>query len=141
MARFLVDTNIFLELELGHSRSAECKDFLSNVARGKVKAATTDFIIDSIALVMEDRGNAVDDIRKFLASLVVYKGLFIYNLGLKGRMLAIDEMENEGLDFDDATSVATMRRLGIKVIVSFDRDFDKVHKLTRIEPKKALVRV
>ena len=130
-----------MELELGQARSAECKDFLSNVAKGKVKAAVTDFMIDSVALVMEYRGSPADDIRKFLGSLVVYKGLSIYNLGLRGRMLAIDEMEKEGVDFDDATSVATMRRLGIKEIVSFDRDFDKVHGLTRIEPKKALVRV
>ena len=83
MPRLLVDANIFLELELGQSRSADCKGFLSEVARGKLGAATTDFILDSVAVVMEDRGSPPSDIRKFFASLLLYKGLLIHNLDLK----------------------------------------------------------
>lgn len=140
MPRLLVDANIFLELELGQSKSADCKGFLSEVARGRLKAVTTDFILDSVAVVMEDRGSSASDIRKFFASLLLYKGLLVHNLDLKGRVLAADEMETEGLDFDDATSVATMRRFGIKEIVSFDRDFNGIRGITRIEPKSALAR-
>jgi len=135
--RLLVDANIFLELELGQSKSEDCKRFLSEVARGKLRAATTDFILDSVAVVMEDRGSPAKDIRKFFASLLLYKGFLIHNLDLKGRVLATDEMETAGLSFDDATSVATMRRFGIREIVSFDRDFDGVRGITRIEPKSA----
>lgn len=140
MPKLLVDANIFLELILGQSKSAECKGFLLNVAKGKVKAATTDFILDSVAVVMEDRGSPATDIRKFFGSLLQYKGLLVHNLDLKGRILATSEMDSEGLGFDDATSLATMRRLGIKEIVSFDRDFDKVGGITRIDPKTALAR-
>ncbi len=50
-------------------------------------------------------------------------------------------MESSGLSFDDSTSVATMKRLGIKEIVSFDHDFDKVRAMTRIEPKTAQSRL
>ncbi|HUI00479.1 MAG TPA: type II toxin-antitoxin system VapC family toxin [Nitrososphaerales archaeon] len=141
MRRLLVDANIFLELELGQSKSAECKGFLSKVANGRLKAATTDFILDSVAVVMEDRESPASDIRKFFASLILYKGLLVHNLDLKGRILATEEMDGNELDFDDSTSLVAMRRLGIKEIVSFDRDFDKVPGIERVEPKTALARM
>ena len=50
-------------------------------------------------------------------------------------------MESSGLSFDDSTSVAAMKRLGIKEVVSFDHDFDKVRTITRIEPKTAKSRL
>jgi predicted nucleic acid-binding protein len=137
----LVDANIFLELELGQSKSAECKSLLSKVASGRLKAATTSFILDSVAVVMEDRDSPAADIRRFFASLVLYKGLLVHDIDLKGRILATEEMDSGGLSFDDSTSVIAMRRLGIKKIVSFDRDFDKVQGIERIEPKTALARI
>ncbi len=140
MQRLLVDANIFLELELGQSKSAECKTLLSNVASGKLRAATTDFILDSVAVVMEDRDSPATDIKKFFASLTLYKGLLVHNLDLKGRILATEEMDSDGLSFDDSTSVVAMRRLGIKEIVSFDRDFDGVRGIERVEPKTVLAR-
>ena len=141
MPRLLVDANIFLELELGQSKSVECKDFLTKVASGRLKASTTDFILDSIAVVMEDRDAPATDIRKFFASLILYKGLFVHNLDLKERILATEVMESDRLSFDDSTSVAAMRRLGIREIVSFDKDFDKIAGMTRIEPRVASAKI
>ncbi|MDA4118777.1 MAG: type II toxin-antitoxin system VapC family toxin [Thaumarchaeota archaeon] len=140
MTRLLVDANIFLELELGQSKSAECKDFLTKVASGRLNASTMDFILDSTAVVT-DRDAPASDIRKFFASLILYKGLFVHNLDLKGRILATEVMDSNRLSFDDSTSVAAMRRLGIKEIVSFDWDFDKIAGITRIEPKMASARI
>ena len=134
----LIDANIFLELELGQSRSSECKEFLSQVARGRIKAVTTDFILDSVALVMEDKRSPPKDIRKFFVSLALYKGLSIYSLDLKDRIVAAEEMIRERLDFDDSTSIAAMKRLKIKDIVSFDKDFDEAKALTRVEPRDIL---
>jgi len=134
----LIDANIFLELELGQSRSSECKEFLSQVARGRIKAVTTDFILDSVALVMEDKRSPPKDIRKFFVSLALYKGLSIYSLDLKDRIVAAEEMIRKRLDFDDSTSIAAMKRLKIKDIVSFDKDFDKAKPLTRVEPRDIL---
>jgi len=134
----LIDANIFLELELGQSRSSECKEFLSQVARGRIKAVTTDFILDSVALVMEVKRSPPKDIRKFFVSLALYKGLSIYSLDLKDRIVAAEEMIRKRLDFDDSTSIAAMKRLKIKDIVSFDKDFDKAKALTRVEPRDIL---
>ncbi len=138
MPRVLVDANIFLELELEQSKSGECKAFLRRVASGNLEAVTTDFVLDSVAAVMEDRSASPDDIKRFLSSLLFYKGLVIHNLGLKGRIQATEEMEKSKLDFDDATSVAAMRKLGLKDIISLDSDFDRVSDIRRIDPKTAL---
>jgi predicted nucleic acid-binding protein len=140
VARVLVDANIFLELELGQARSKECKRFLTKVAKGRIRAATTDFILDSVAVVMEERGSAPRDIGKFFSTFLFYKGLTVHALGLKGRMAAADLMYSEELGFDDATSVAAMRRMGIREIVSFDYDFDGINGIERVEPNKLLAR-
>ncbi len=138
MPRPLVDANIFLELQLEQSRSRECKEFLSRIARGAMKAVTTDFIIDSIALVMEDKGSSAADLKRFFVSLMLYKGLRLHSHDLRDRAQATEEMSKNRLDFDDATALAAMLRLGISEIVSFDRDFDKARGVTRLEPKDFL---
>ena len=138
---FLIDANIFLELQLEQSRSAECKEFLSLVSSGKVEAATTDFILDSIAVVMEDKKATPEDIRKFFVSLSLFKGLYIHNLDLRGRIAAAQKMADENLDFDDSTSIVAMEEMKIKEIVSLDRDFEGVKGITRVEPREVVSRL
>jgi len=137
---FLIDANIFLELQLEQSRSAECKEFLSLVSSGKVEAATTDFILDSIAVVMEDKKATPEDIRKFFVSLSLFKGLYIHNLDLRGRIAAAQKMADEDLDFDDSTSIVAMEAMNIKKIVSLDRDFDGIRGIARVEPRQAIAK-
>jgi len=134
---YLIDANIFLELQLEQSKSAECKEFLSLVSNGKIEAATTDFILDSIAVVMEDKKAGPEDIRKFFVSLSLFKGLYIHNLDLRGRIAAAQKMSKEDLDFDDSTSLVAMEEMKIKEIVSFDRDFERVKGIARVEPREA----
>lgn len=57
---------------------------------------------------------------------------------MSARVGATIQMEEEELDFDDATSVAAMRSLGISKVVSFDRDFDGVEGISRTEPANAI---
>ncbi len=87
---------------------------------------------------MENRGSPAADVRKFFESLKLYKGLSIHGHSLSTRIAATREMEGKGLDFDDATSVATMRSLGIDKIVSFDRDFDGIDGISRLDPVDAI---
>ena len=138
MAKFLIDSNVFLELQLGQSRAAECKAFLTAVSRGEVKAAVTDFTIDSVALVMESRGSPPADIRRFFESLKNYKGLSMHGLSLSARIAATKEMEGGRLDYDDATLVAMMKNLDIDKVVSFDRDLDGVGGIRRLDPVEAI---
>ena len=38
------------------------------------------------------------------------------------------------LDFEDALAVAHMEQRGIREVLSYDRDFDRVEGITRVEP-------
>ena len=38
------------------------------------------------------------------------------------------------LDFEDALAIAHMARRGVTEIVSYDRDFDRIAGLRRVEP-------
>ena len=46
---------------------------------------------------------------------------------------AIDLYAQYDVDFEDALSVAHMERRGIAEIVSYDRDFDRIAEVTRVE--------
>jgi len=47
---------------------------------------------------------------------------------------ALDIYSSKNIDFEDALIVAYMERRKIKEIYSYDRDFDKVEELKRLEP-------
>ena len=104
----------------------------------EIKAATTDFLIDNIVLVMERRGKTPKDLSIFLSSLLGYKGLEIHFISLLDRIAATKHMTQLKLDFDDATTYQASKNLGISQIVSYDEDFDNLPYLERITPKQAL---
>ncbi|MEM2226187.1 MAG: type II toxin-antitoxin system VapC family toxin [Candidatus Bathyarchaeia archaeon] len=134
----LLDANIFLEVELAERHAEACKALLGKVRDGLIKSAITDFHVDSIALVMEGYGRGWRELATFLASLLRYKGLRIYPVGLGGRMRAVAAMRDYGLDFDDAIAVQALKELSIDTIVSYDDDFDSVDWVKRRTPEDLL---
>lgn len=135
---YLVDANIFLELLLDQKRADECEAFLELVQTGSVSGAITDFAIDSVVVVMENEGKRPADISLFLSSLLGYGSLEVYFLSLYDRIEATRHMQKFKLDFDDSTAYQAMKNLNVKQIVSFDRDFDKISDIERIEPEQAI---
>ncbi|MCD6245028.1 MAG: type II toxin-antitoxin system VapC family toxin [Candidatus Korarchaeota archaeon] len=121
----LVDTNIFLEVELAQEHAEASKNFLAMVRDGSIRAATTDFHVDSIVLVMENYGKSWKDLAVFLASLFLYKGLVIHPIGMGGRLRAVHLMRDYGIDFDDALALQALRDLSIRTLVSYGRDFNR----------------
>ena len=131
---YLVDANIFLELELDQHRAEECASFLRLVRDGHISGFVTNLIVDSIVLIMEDKNKHPKDILKFLASLLAYKSLQIYDLSLADKIRATETMEAHHLDFDDSTTYQAMKRLGITQIVSYDKHFDRLPNIERLQP-------
>lgn len=111
---------------------------LSIVYYGEVEALITDFLIDAIVLVMENHKKNPDDLTTFISSLSAYKGLKIYFLSIVDRLLATEHMKKFGLDFDDATTCQTIKRMNITTLVSFDDDFNVVKGLKRTQPDVSL---
>jgi len=130
-----VDSSIFLEVELAQEHGEASKRFLKRVQKGELNAYTTNFHLDNIVIVMERYGRSWRDIAVFLTSLLQYKGLSIYPLTIYDRIKAAEIMREENLDFDDALAAYVMKKLGLKVIVSYDTDFDKVSWIKRKTPE------
>jgi predicted nucleic acid-binding protein len=130
----LIDANIFLEIELGQKRLEACRSYLKRVMTGEISAFTTDFIIDTISILMDNFECDPTQIGRFHRSLLKYKGLSIYDLTMRDRIVATEHMKRLDLDFDDAVAYTTMMSTGTKEIVSLDRHFDKIPDIKRIEP-------
>jgi len=133
---YFLDSNIFLELELDQRYADECEALLNKVRRGLIEAVTTGFHIDSILLVMENYGMKPSDLRTFLSSLLGYKGLTIYFPSLHDRILATEYMEKFGLDLDDALAYCAMKKFDTNNIVSYDKHFNPIRDVTRLEPSQ-----
>ena len=134
---YFVDANIFLELLLEQKRADHCESFLTKIKNGKDEAVITDFLVDTILLVLERHGKGSAELATFVSSLSAYKGLRVYFLSLADRLFATRHMKEFGLDFDDATAYQAMKRMNINTLVSFDDDFDVIDGITRMEPDKA----
>ncbi len=133
-----VDSNIFLEVELAQEHGDAAKSFLKKIQKGSLSAYTSEFHVDSVVVVMENYGATWRDIAVFLTSLIQYRGLTIYPLTVYDKIKATELMRDWNLDFDDALAAYVAKKLGLKTIVSYDADFDKIPWLERLTPEDLL---
>lgn len=136
--KYLVDANIILELELGQEKADICEKVLRKFCIGELEGVLVDFAIDTIVIVMENYEKTWDDIRIFLSSLLGYRGLHIHISSLLDRIEATSHMKSHNLDFDDAMALQAMNKNGIKSIISYDKDFDRIPYIKRIQPEELL---
>ncbi|MEM2429429.1 MAG: type II toxin-antitoxin system VapC family toxin [Nitrososphaerales archaeon] len=134
----LIDSNIFLEVELAESHADACKQFLRKIRDGLIKSAITDFHIDSIVIVMENYGKSWKDIAIFLASLLRYKGLIIYPVSLGARIRSTSIMRDYNLDYDNALAIQALKDLSTSIIISYDEDFDSINWIKRYTPEELI---
>lgn len=138
---YLIDTSIFLEIELNQDKKDDSREFLLKVLQNEIKAITPDFNIDSTVIIMQNKKAKLEDIKKFLMGIVAYEGLTIYDVNLIDRILITKIMEKYKRKYDDALNYFVMKSLGIKEIVSFDHDYDGLPGITRITPADVLKKV
>ena len=133
-----IDANIFLELELQQERYDECKKFLESVREGRIRAVLSEFTISAIALVMERNGKNAREIRIFLLSLLLYKGLSFVQATIEDKIEATFLMGQNQLDLEDALTLQCALANNCSALVSFDKDFNSVKEIKRITPAEAL---
>ena len=133
-----VDTNIFVRfLTRDDIAKAEASGALIAGLNGsEEEMMTSEMVIGEVVYVLSSRGNyglSASDIRDRLRPVVESRGL---KLGGKGVILrALDIYSTYPfLDFEDVLSVAHMEAAGIHEILSYDRGFDRVEGIVRVEP-------
>ena len=129
----LIDANIFLEFLLDQQEAQKCFEFLEKVREGVLQAVVSTFTIDGILIALERHHQNVEIMEKFLRSLISHRGIRIYTPTIDDRLKAINHI-SLGLDFEDALTLQCAISNNEKEIVSFDKDFDKIKLIKRIEP-------
>lgn len=131
---YFIDTNVFLEVEFKDPRWQESKNFLYKIENGEIEAVISDFIVYSCILEIEAKTKSAERIRKFIKGLQLISGLSIFHPTYVELLNALNFMKKNDLDFDDALVVSSMIANKIRVLVSFDTDFDRVKEIKRVGP-------
>jgi predicted nucleic acid-binding protein len=130
----LVDSNIFMYAAgAKHPHRAASVAFIEKVAGGKVNAAINAEILQEILYRYRSLG-------RWDEGRLVYDGartLFEHVLPVNGDVIDLARRmldEYPWLGARDAVHAAAVEGYGLKGICSFDRVFDRIHGLRRVEP-------
>jgi predicted nucleic acid-binding protein len=132
-----IDSNVLLRYITSDDPASTvvAAEVIRAVVESREEAYITDVHIHEVAYVLASKslyGLSHEEIRDRLRPLILMKSLKLSN-----KKACLDALEvfasYPQLDFADALAVATMRKKGITEIYSFDRDFDRVRDIRRIE--------
>lgn len=130
-----LDTNIFLRHLLGDDpeQSPRATAYLERVERGELRVRTADTVIFEVVFTLQRHfHHSKQSIRDALLPLLGLPGIVIP--GKRRLAKVFDLYVNSGLSFADAYHAAVMEQLKLTDIVTFDRGFDKLPGIRRIEP-------
>ncbi len=135
--RFL-DANVFIRLLTrdDEEKAQACFALFQGLRSGDVTATTSESVIAEVVYVLSSRtlyNLPTGEIRKRLQPILALRGLKI--TGKRRFLRALEIYESyPRLDFEDALTVSHMEHDGIAELVSYDRGFDRVPHIRRIEP-------
>jgi predicted nucleic acid-binding protein len=137
--KYFVDTNVFLRTLLRDEEKTfkDCLKFLNRIKTGKIKAFTSHLILGEVNwTLLRFYKFPKERIIEGLVSVLKLKNLKI--MDKFDSIIAIEIYKNFPVKFIDAL-IASNPQIAKKevVIVSYDRDFDKIG-VRRIEPRKLL---
>jgi predicted nucleic acid-binding protein len=130
--RYLVDTNVWLELLLGQEKLDECKEFFQNVDANLIAISEFSFYSIGIILCRLNKDELFEDFLDDIENSLISK-IKLENKDVK-YLLQIRKKYN--LDFDDAYQYVVAEKYNL-TIISFDSDFDRT-ELGRKTPREIL---
>ncbi len=136
--RFL-DTNVILRYLTrdDEAKAQACFQLFQRVKQGREELLTCEAIVTEVAYVLSSsRGPyhlSHEEIRTRLLPILTLRGLKLPQKRVYLRALDL-YASSPFLDFEDALAAAHMEQRGVTEIVSYDRDFDRLSGLERVEP-------
>jgi uncharacterized protein len=120
--RYLVDTNIWLELLLNQEKAEVVSDFLKIVSPNQL--FVSDFAIHSIGVILS-RLKKLDTLNIFLTDLFVNGQIGQIALEPLDLITVADNIKKYNLDFDDSYQYTVSEKFDM-TLVTFDKDFKTV---------------
>ena len=127
--KYLIDTNILLEILLGQAHAQKAKEFLRTSAQEG--AAVSDFALFSIGIRLF-RLQKHSTYSELIRDLFQNGDFRLVSLPVDQAEMLVNTATQYQLDFDDAYHYAIAEYFDL-VIVSFDGDFDKTPR-GRVNP-------
>lgn len=135
MAKTLfIDTNVFLRFFLNDHKthSPAANRLFHEAKKGKINLITNSLIISEIVFTLGSYYTlSKKEIIEKIHAIMFFKGLEVLEKNILLR--AIQFYQEKNLDFVDAYASAFAIEYKIEVC-SFDRDFDKIKEVKRIDP-------
>ncbi len=136
--RFL-DTNVVLRFLTrdDEAKAADCYRLFQRVQQGEEELLTCESVVSEAAYVLSSSRLSYrlthEEIRERLLPILTLRGVRLPQKRVCLQALDI-YATSPFLDFEDALAVAHMGQAGVTEIVSYDRDFDRVPGVQRVEP-------
>lgn len=136
--RFL-DTNVILRFLTrdDEAKAEACFELFQRVSRGEEELSTCEAIVSEVVYVLSSARAGYrlghEEIRARLLPILTLRGIRIPQKRVYIHALDI-YASSIFLDFEDALAIAHMEHQGIDEILSYDRDFDRVEEITRVDP-------
>ena len=130
-----IDTNVFIRhLTQDHPvHSPQATAFFARIERGELRARIADTVVfETVFTLQKHYGATRTELRDALLPLLELSGIVLP--GKQRLRRAFDLYVEHNLSFGDAFHAALVEQLKLKEIVSFDRGFDRVPGLRRVEP-------
>lgn len=134
-----VDTNIILRYLTSddETKAEECYELFDQVRQGNTRLFSCEAVITEAVYVLSSRRLSYQlsraEVRAHPLRILSLEGLTIPNKPIYIRALDIYVAHSQ-LDIEESIAVAYMERIGVMQIVSYDRDFDRIEGIERIEP-------
>lgn len=132
--RFL-DTNVLLRYLLrdDEEKAERALNLLRRLELGTEKACVSPMVIFEVVFTLQRRYRVPrQQIRDSVLDILSLRGLELPNKKLYER--ALDLYAGQAISFADAFHAAYMNSRGIREIYSWDRDFDRIEGITRVQP-------
>lgn len=136
--RFL-DTNVILRYLTGDDevKAANCYRLFQRVQQGEEELFTSETVVSETVYVLSSSRLPYqlthEEIRERLLPILTLRGI-----RLPQKQVCLNALDiyaaSPFFDFEDALAVAHMEHAGVTEIVSYDRDFDRVPGVERVEP-------
>lgn len=135
--RFL-DTNIFIRYFAGNddAKTGACFALFQRVKEGKEPVTTSEAVIAEVTYVLSSPrlyNLSHEDITARLGPLLTLRGVHFPHKRRYARALDL-YATYPFLDFEDALTVAHMESEGIREVLSYEADFDRIPGVQRVEP-------
>ena len=135
MAVRFLDTNVLLRhlLQDQPTQSPRATRYLAAIEAGEEKARLADTVLfEAVFTLQRQYGVPRADIRDTLLPLIDLSGIILP--GKRRLREVFDLYVTYNISFADAYHAVLMKRWRLSEIVSYDRGFDKIPSITRVEP-------